>query len=339
MYRRFLNTNDYLSIITEEALSQLVRENTDRFAQAEQAAEASILDYLSENYEIERELAIGKSILEYNSGINYPAGAFFYHDGKICETLQAVNGFKAPTKTPYWIECEWNEKLSEIAEPYRQLRNYNVGDKVKAYGKFWECVKTNGYDYNDIRIPGVIGWEEETVYDWDAVPYAIWEVVRYEGDFFTLISDNDYDPMKNPMESDCWGMIGKYDSSLTNYQLSDHEYVVYDGAVFYPLVNPNPDVPELGKNIRLNDPRNYNLKRHMVQLSLYELHKLISPTNISNVRIDDYDHSMQWLKDASRLKLNPQIPRKMGKGNKPVTDWQMATFQSEYNPYENPWHI
>ena len=53
MYRRFLNQKDYLSIITDSALAQLVRNNENRFIQAEQAAEASIIDYLSENYEVE----------------------------------------------------------------------------------------------------------------------------------------------------------------------------------------------------------------------------------------------------------------------------------------------
>ena len=56
MYRRFLNKNDYLGIITEDALSQLTRGKDICFVQAEQAAEASIMDYLTENYEIEREL-------------------------------------------------------------------------------------------------------------------------------------------------------------------------------------------------------------------------------------------------------------------------------------------
>ena len=115
--------------------------------------------------------------------------------------------------------------------------------------------------------------------------------------------------------------------------------VEYKGKIYYPIINPNADVPELERNIRYHDPRNYNLKRHMVQLSLYELHKLISPNNISTVRIDDYDHSMQWLKDASRLKLNPQIPRKIDNKKEPLTDWQMATFQTSYDPYQNPWHV
>ena len=53
MYKRFLNNNDYLGIVTEEALEQLIRGNEERLGQAEEAAEASILEYLTENYEVE----------------------------------------------------------------------------------------------------------------------------------------------------------------------------------------------------------------------------------------------------------------------------------------------
>ena len=75
MYRRFLNKNDYLGIITEDALSQLTRGKDICFVQAEQAAEASIMDYLTENYEIERELNRGKFIFEYDRRISYPIGS------------------------------------------------------------------------------------------------------------------------------------------------------------------------------------------------------------------------------------------------------------------------
>lgn len=57
MYRRFLNNDDYLGIITPEALAQLTRGNDARFIQAEESTEMSIVEYLSENYEIEKELA------------------------------------------------------------------------------------------------------------------------------------------------------------------------------------------------------------------------------------------------------------------------------------------
>ena len=72
MYRRFLNNSDYLGIITQEALQQLTRGNDERFLQAEQSAEMSIVEYLSENYEVEKELAMGKYIADYDKCITYP---------------------------------------------------------------------------------------------------------------------------------------------------------------------------------------------------------------------------------------------------------------------------
>lgn len=59
MYRRFLNNDDYLGIITPEALAQLTRGNDARFIQAEESAEMSIVEYLSENYEIEQFCNLG----------------------------------------------------------------------------------------------------------------------------------------------------------------------------------------------------------------------------------------------------------------------------------------
>lgn len=341
MYRRFLNNNDYLGIITETALSQLIRDEEFRFTQAEQAAEASIVDYLSENYEIEKELAKGKNIFDYDRKITYPVGSCFYLDDEICEVIQAINGYKSPCSAPYWHEVEelLDERERDEIEPYSQLKDYHVGDRVKFLERIYECDIQNGYDFGNIRIPDVNAWEKVEAYDWEAIPYNEWEVVKYDGKYFALISTENYDELINPMESDCWGLIGDYDKALDTYELSEHEYVVYDGNVYYPIVNPNADTPVLETNIIHHDPRNYNLKRHMVQLALYELHKLISPNNISTVRVNDYDHTMQWLKDASRLKLNPQIPRKIDHKKEPITDWQMATFQTSYDPYLNPWHV
>ena len=96
MYRRFLNNEDYLGIITQEALSQITRGNSDRFIQAEESAEMSIVEYLSENYEIERELGKGKYIAEYDRRITFPVGAHIYHEGTICEVIRSMSGYKMP---------------------------------------------------------------------------------------------------------------------------------------------------------------------------------------------------------------------------------------------------
>lgn len=104
MYKRFLNNNDYIGIITEEALLQLIRGNEERLAQAEEAAESSVIEYLIDNYEIEQVLTIGKNLMRYNPQIIYPVGAHFYNEGKIWEALRSINGYKAPSDVVYWQE-------------------------------------------------------------------------------------------------------------------------------------------------------------------------------------------------------------------------------------------
>lgn len=51
---KILNNNDYLSVITEDGLQQLSRHKDYTIAQAEEDAEMSIVEYLSDNYEIEK---------------------------------------------------------------------------------------------------------------------------------------------------------------------------------------------------------------------------------------------------------------------------------------------
>ena len=183
----------------------------------------------------------------------------------------------------------------------------------------------------------VEGWVEAEYTLWQPINYLLWDVVEFEGAFYTLMSMDGFDNNVTPMESDCWGAIADYDPAYNEYEFSEHEYVVYEGRVFYPGTDVNADLPQRGVNLSPHDPRNYNLKKHMVRLALYELTKLIAPNNVSVVRMRDYEDSMKWLADAARLRLNPQIPRKVAEDNKPVTDWQLATFQTDYDPWKNPW--
>ena len=200
-------------------------------------------------------------------------------------------------------------------------------------------MKVNGYKFDDIRIPLVSGWKKIESSLWQPMEYPLWSVVKYGGEFYTLMTLDSFDYNLNPMVSDNWGAIAEYDPAYNTYELSDHEYVVYKGQVFTPETDVNADIPEAGQYLVLHDPRNSNLKRHMVRLAIYELTKLIAPNNVSVVRIRDYEESMKWLNDAARLRLNPQIPRKLDETKKPVTDWQLATFQTDYNPHRNPWFI
>lgn len=339
MYRRFLNNNDYLGIITPEALSQLTRGNEDRFIQAEESAEMSVVEYLSENYEVEKELAKGKYIAEYDRRITYPVGVHIYFDGQIHEVIRSISGYREPATGQYWEEYSGIDMDACQVACYSQFNTYYPGDKVSYNDVVYVCLKENGYKFDDIRIPMVNGWLEAEIAPWKPMEYPLWSVVEYDNGFFTLMTLDNFDSNLDPMTSDCWGAIADYDPEYNAYELSENEYVVYGGRVFYPETDVNADIPQVGRNISPHDPRNYNLKKHMVRLALYELTKLIAPNNVSVVRMRDYEDSMKWLNDAAKLRLNPQIPRKLDATKKPVTDWQLATFQTDYDPYKNPWMV
>ena len=114
MYRRFLNDSDYLSLLTPEALSQITRNDTGRFIQAEEAAEMSIVEYLSENYEVVQELNRGKYIAEYDRRITFPVGAHIYLENRIYEVTQSISGYKVPSLVEYWEEYGNDKQLLPV---------------------------------------------------------------------------------------------------------------------------------------------------------------------------------------------------------------------------------
>ncbi|MBR4589956.1 MAG: hypothetical protein IKO36_04755 [Bacteroidaceae bacterium] len=341
MYKRFLQDSDYLSVITKEALGQLIRDEHGRFEQAEQAAEATICDYLIENYKIEEEFMIGKRIQPYDSRITYPVNSGFWRENNIYIVIKSIKGYKCPEDaSEYWVENVDVEVDVKTTPRFLQIQNYYPGDNVAYNGVVYTCIKECGVDFKHIIIPGITAWKEVKAKVWEKKPYELWDVVKYDGQFYTLLTvSEEHEDFDSPDISDDWGLIGEYDPDYAQYELNGHDYVVYNDKVFYPVLNPNPDSPEVGVNIKAGDPRNFNLKRHMVQLALYELHKLVAPHNVSNIRISDYEHSMEWLQAAGRLKINPQIPRRLDERKQPISDWAVATFMRDYDPMKNPWQI
>ena len=338
MYRRFLNDSDYLSIATKEMMSQLTRDNRDRLPMAEEYAEASITEYLSNAYEIERELETGRRLLEYSPAVTYPMGVHFYLDGKIYATTRPIKGYKAPYTKPYWEPCD-DPGMKDVT-PYTQTASYAPGDVVMFNGSIFMCLEYNGRAYGDIRIPGLFAWTEAPFDEWAPnVTYEVGQAVRYNRRFYMLMTHEGLDQTVDPHTSGNWGLVGEYTPEYNMYNLEGRDYVEYGSRLFLPVMDPNHDEPREGFNITPDDPRNPNIKKHMVRLALYELYKLTAPTNISQSRITDYETSVMWLRDAARMRISPGIPRKIDCDRKPVTDYAVATYARDYDPYKNPWQI
>lgn len=373
-YLRFLTDKDYNCLATEEHMRQIIRDIPERVPQAEQRAEMQMLEYLDQYYEIEKLLAVGKNIREYSPLVSYPGQVYIKKDEDIYKTLTCINGYKKPTKKVYWkhVEDYINPILIENAKKYSQLRMYCKGEVVRFGTEYWQCETPHGYDGGEIHIPGANAWKEAEITEWE--PNMEWEhnqVCSFNGEFYQYhgnkIEDNDAaddanteggnidggdnataDQLANldsleavltPEEDDLWGLIGEYsDEYEYDYSEDARDYVVAEGTVFYPILNPNPDHLEEGVNIVRDDPRNANIVAHMSRIALYHLHSIIAPTNIPETRRWAYEDSMDWLIKASKFKINPQLPRKHEKEScEKKVDWAMETYQRDYDPYENMW--
>lgn len=359
-YLRFLTDKDYISIATEEHMGQLIREVPERIPQAEQRAEMQLLEYLDQYYEIEKTLAIGKNIRDYNVNVCYPGQVYIKVDGEIFKTMRSINGLKRPTNNIYWQQLTdfIDPCLIDKAQRYSQLRVYTKGEVVRFGTEYWQCLIPHGYDSNEIHMPGANHWKKAEVIEWE--PNMDWEkdqVASFNDKFYQyLVAKTEEgeepgdatenppatdEPVLTPEEDDAWGLIGDYDEELEyEYGEDKRDYVVADGCVFYPIMNPNPDKLEDGINITRDDPRNANVVAHMSRIALYHLHSIISPTNISETRRWAYEDSVKWLYNASKFKINPQIPRKKERDSGlDKVDWALETFHKDFNPNENPWLI
>lgn len=357
-YHRFLTNRDYISIATDEHMRQIIRDVPERIPQAEQRAEMQILEYLDQYYEIEHILAVGKNIREYKPCVTYPANVFIKYNEEIVKTLVCINGNKKPTKMQYWKQVQEfiDPRLIDGARKYSQLCMYSKNDVVRFGTEYWQCLIPHGYEAGEIHVPGANAWREADVIPWE--PNLTWDkdqVCSFNEHFYQFLGEQKIDggesnnegentsseEVLTPEDDDRWGMIGEY-SDLLEYDFSEEarDYVVAENTVFYAVINPNMDKLEEGVNIIREDPRNANIVAHMCRIALYHLHSIISPTNISETRRWAYEDSIQWLYNASKFKINPQLPRKHERETgMPKVDWACATFQRDYNPNENPWLI
>lgn len=201
-------------------------------------------EFLDQYYEIEKVLAQGKSIREYTAMITYPAGAYFYHDGQIVQSLTTINGYYKPTSKVYWERVSNFDGIdTDNVCQYLQMRTYKRGDIVKYGIEFWACLIDNGWDFKNIQIPGVNAWVEVNVRPWEPLlDWALHDVCSYDGVFYALVSDDELDTAQTPDESECWGEIGEYTTDYEYcYGKDDHDYVVCENKVLVPCINPNAD--------------------------------------------------------------------------------------------------
>lgn len=343
-YLRFLTNKDYKAVLTDEQFEMLVCGDENRLSQAERSAEMNFLEYLDQHYEIERVLRVGKSIREYKVGVTYPANVYFKKDGIIYKTLKPINGCKKPTDVVYWEQVEelLDFEDADKKPKYSQMQTYSIGDVVRFGTEWWVCKAPNGYELDNIQLPGVQYWKKVEVIEWQPnMEWQLHQVCAYKFLFYvkSSVEEVETDEVLTPETDDTWSLIGEYTPDY-NYAVGENDYVVLGNNVFEPSMAPNADEVAVGTNVIADDPRNPNVVTHMTTIACYYLHQMISPTNISEVRRWAFEDSMGWLSNAARFKINPKLPRKHDcEAGGAVVDFALETYQREFDPSHDMWLI
>ena len=336
MYLRFLNNNDYAGLMSQRAQDQMTRDRGESlYSEIEMTAETLLRDYLTEHYDIDYELNIGKYIAGYTSDINitYPSGVHMYIDGDIYKAMEPIRGAKKPLNHDYWEEISIRDipEIMQVNE-YSQMVTYKTGDVVTKNDLYFKAILPNGLALMNIRIPDVEGWSVILSPDWMFDDYKVGNVVRYDNRYWILINE-DYDPTVTPSLSDDWKEVLQYDAK-SNYNIGDcaiYSSPIIGDVIVTATTYVNQDEVEIGRNVIKHDPRNATIKNHMLRIAAYEMSKQVSPNNVGAIRIKDYEDTMVWLNRASSLKITPDIKRKKDSSGKDTVGWATAKFERGFD--------
>lgn len=209
---------------------------------------------------------------------------------------------------------------------------YKSGDYTIYEGAYFKARLDISMKENYILPPTLTQlWKEITISDFaPATDYSALPgptVVIYNSQYYELYNLTGYVVGDSPDQATLnWRVvqINEY-SEDTAYQVQT--YVQYDDQFYYiesgDTIYVNADTietsPTFFKSIR--DPRNKNVVKWMVDISLYCLNRRIVPDNISVARDNAYREAMLTLEKCNRLKVNPSIPRKTDDNGNTVSDW------------------
>lgn len=96
---------------------------------------------------------------------------------------------------------------------------------------------------------------------------------------------------------------------------------IYDAGNIYKAleaitgVQPSVEIEEEDSRVSLEDPRNPIIVLRMVYITLYHAHKSLPGSQIPQLRIDDYDISLKWLRDVATGVINPLLPEAVREDN------------------------
>jgi hypothetical protein len=279
-----------------------------------------VLSYLTNTYEIEKELELGRSIEEQDTWKEYRPGALFYKDGKFYRAAHLIKPEVRFEAEKYWIPVN--------ALPY-DAKEYFGTPPVEE-------------PESEPEIPGdgepglfsLVEPEPEPEPEVPVEPTPVVPIYELPAGFYRIIEgslyrlDAAYNGEAPQTDSGLWEPIyTEQYSGEANYLAS--EYVEHDGLFYacavnhgiisntvthpaYVIVDQKADTLESApeKFDQIPDPRNGNIVRHLALLATFFMYQANVPDRIPLTITDQEEATCKWLSSCAKMQINPLLPRK-----------------------------
>ena len=267
----YIIPTDYLKIIQDANLQQIITANDSIRISAELAAQAEAISYLRQKYDVKGEFTdttiyspslaykaknrVYLNAVTYNPSVNYSVNNLTLYNGLVYICNASTTGTFDPTK---WNGLGSQYEIFYAVTPYPEFDLtllYNKGDYVFWQNKVYKClVATPILDHED----GI------QYYQQNEIPYA------------------NVFPNDKVNGSTHWQYISDYSFSGIN------------------TTNVN--------YWQAFDNRDQQMVMYFTDITLYHLHARIAPRNIPELRILRYQSAIEWLKMASKGEITPALP-------------------------------
>lgn len=312
-----------------------------RLYDAEKDAVFLVISHLTNNYEIEEEIALGRSIEPYNPQKEYKAGSYLYEGGNFLMAARTLAPSVRPDAATFW-------RLLQVS-PFNEAETYEPGKEYyRSQGEdIYRLVDAAG----EINNLDSLAWEkvEVTAYSGEE-NYLAGDVVECDTGYYVCERNNGAlsDSRVHPSYTKGFVEISAqelpdgvepevYDRSRI-YRRADgfNGYVRLGESIYHlpeenePLVNPDTRqlIPE--KYEQTGDPRNSNIVRAVGALTTYFLYQALVPDNIPATTIREEEKVLNFLCDAARMKVNPLLKRKMSKaGDRTNAGWVVVSSDGD----------
>jgi phage gp36-like protein len=304
----YLILNDYFATIQEVSLQQILCDEDAFRLVKQETALSEIKSYLVQKYDVSDEFrdtvkfsytrqCNAKQLVyldadDYMPTSTYGLNALTFYSDNVYYCNAAIT-VAEPFNLNHWTLLGPKYTLFYIPTPYPEFDYkgfYGVGDVVFWKDKIYHCNKSSAVNtqqssiqYASIsEIPYTNQFPGITVDQWSAgVPYSL----------------TNFWPVAVPTDFTEW-------DNITSYVISDrrsHNSVIWQAQANNTNVEPGADITKwLPVSYTQGDNRNSQLVEMNVIISIYKLSPRISPRNIPDIWVKNYDDAIKWLKNVAK---------------------------------------